>query len=213
MNRPSASPSLQIDRRSLLRTSGIAAGTAALISTPALIHASDAQSEELVFDVALDGGTFRMIRANATDPNALPMLGDTFVMYGTIFPSGTFDQGRTGPNAPGAIGRWICRGSFNVDLASGAVPHAISTVVHILGDGLSVSRGAVEEASDAIVHEGLESGVPVIRRSVLGGYGKYAGVRGEAVQEYQGDNETVIQITPEVTMPAPNYTFTFTLTS
>jgi hypothetical protein len=169
------------------------------------------ETTSLVFDVALDGRTVHMVRANQTDPNAPPTLGDTFVMYGTIYPGGTFDQGSVNPDDLGGIGRWICRGAFNVDLASGAVPHAVSTVLHILGKGLSATDGAVEEAADAIVHEGLESGVPVIRRSILGGYGKYAGARGEALQEYRGDNETVIQITPEIAMPAPNYTFTFAL--
>jgi hypothetical protein len=170
------------------------------------------EGNALVFDVALDGGSFRVVRANGMDPAALPETGDTFVMTGAIFSEGTFNGGNLSPAQAGAIGRWMCRGAFVVDLASGLTPHAVSTVMHILDPGLSLADGAVAEAADAIVHEGLESGVPLIQRAVIGGYGVYAGARGAVEQVHRGDNETIIQVTPEVAMPAPSYTFSFALT-
>ncbi|MGH2562069.1 MAG: hypothetical protein ACRDJH_23670 [Thermomicrobiales bacterium] len=204
-------PTSTIDRRRILRTGGLAAGAAALLAAPTVARAVEPETEELVFDVALDGRTMRVVRGPQSDPNSPAEVGDTFVMYGNIFPAGTFDQGSTSPDQPGAIGRWICSGAFNVDIASGGVPHVISTVQHILDSGLSIAEGAVEEAPDAIVHVGLEGGVPVTHRAIIGGYGRFANVRGEGLQELRGENDTLIQVTPDVTVPASSYTFTFRL--
>ena len=200
-----------IDRRRVLRTGSLAAGAAALPAAPSLARAQGATEE--TYDLALDGRTFRVVlanQANQADPNGLPQTGDTFVMYGSIYPAGTFVKGNLNLDQPGAIGRLICRGTFNVDVSTEAVPHVITSVQHILGPGLSVSAGAVEQAPDAIMHEGLEGGVPMTRRTITGGYGKYAGARGEATQELRGQNDTLIQLAPEISAPAASYTFTFT---
>jgi hypothetical protein len=198
----------RLDRRRLLRRGGAAAGAAALLAAPTLTRAASTpqQAGEERYDVALDGRTYRALSA---DPTALPTTGDPFVMYGSIFPAGTFDRGNLSPDQSGAIGRWICRGIYNVDVATEAVPHVITTVLHVLGEGLSVSAGQIEQGADAIIHEGLEGGVPLTMRGIVGGYGKYAGARGEATQELRGPNETLVRLTPEIAVPVASYTFTF----
>lgn len=202
-----------MNRRRVLRTGSLAAGAAALLAAPTVARAAESEAAEIVFDVAIDGSSGRMVRGNQSDPNAMPAAGDTFIMYGVIFPAGTFDQGNLSPDQPGAIGRWICTGAFNVDLASGGVPHVITTVSHILDNGLSITDGAVEEAPDAIIHLGLEGGVPLTRRAVIGGYGRFADARGAALQEFRGENDTLIPLTADVAVPAPSYTFTFILST
>jgi hypothetical protein len=93
------------------------------------------------------------------------------------------------------------------------VPHFVSTVLHVLGDGISATTGAIEQAPDVIVTEGFEGAYEVARRGIIGGYGRYAGIRGEVVQRRRGQNDTTIALTPDVAVPAPNYAFTFTLAS
>lgn len=198
----------RLGRRGLVHAGGLMAGAAALLAAPAIARSQDA-ADEAVFDVALDGATIRYVKAVPGHPDGLPMTGDAFIMFGTIFPAGRFDAGNLNPDQAGAIGRWICRGSFYVDLASGEVPHAVTTVMHVLGDGLSAAGGPIGAAHDAIVHEGFESGLPETTRAIVGGTGEYAGVRGEVFQVVRGANDTVIQVTPELAVPAPSYTFTF----
>ncbi len=199
----------RLGRRRLVRTGGLMAGAATLLAVPKIARAQGAAADELTFDVALDGATIRYVKAAPGHPSGLPLTGDTFIMFGSIFPAGTFDAGDLTPNQAGAIGRWICRGSFYVDLASEDVPHAVTTVMHVLGDGLSSAGGPIGPAHDAIVHEGFESGLPETTRAIVGGTGKYAGVQGEVVQVARGANGTLIQVTPEIAVPAPSYTFTF----
>ena len=196
-------------RRRLVRSGGLMAGAAALLAAPAIARAQDDAADEVTFDVALDGATVRYVKAAPGHPSGLPMTGDTFILFGSIFPAGTFDAGDLNPGQAGAIGRWICRGSFYVDLTTEDVPHAVTTVMHVLGEGLSSAGGPIGPAHDAIVHEGFESGLPETTRAIVGGTGRYAGVQREVVQVARGANDTVIQVTPEIAVPAPSYTFTF----
>jgi hypothetical protein len=199
----------RLGRRRLVRTGGLMAGAATLLAAPAIVRAQDDAADEAIFDVALDGATTRYVKAVPGHPSGLPMTGDTFILFGSIFPAGTFDKGDLSPDQPGAIGRWICRGSFYVDLTTEDVPHAVTTVMHVLGDGLSAAGGPIGPVHDAIVHEGFEGGLPESTRAIVGGTGKYLGVQGEVYQVARGANATLIQVTPEIAVPAPSYTFTF----
>jgi hypothetical protein len=203
-----ATPS-QLNRRMMLRAGGVLAGAVAVLRAPVLVRAA----EPLSMDMAFDGRTFRLNRLDQGDPTKLPVPGDTFIVFGSLYPAGTIDKGLSGPDQPGAIGRWVCRGTFVVDVNSGAVPHLVSTVLHVLGDSISATTGAIERAPDVIVTEGFEGGYEVARRSIIGGYGRYAGIRGEVVQRLRGQNDTKIALTPGAAVPAPNYSFTFTLAS
>jgi hypothetical protein len=198
---------LGIGRRRMLQAGGVLAGTAALMRA-----ATTRAAETLTFDVACDGGTMLISRLNQTGEIGLPRRGDTFIVTGSIYPEGTIDTGLTGPDQAGAIGRWTCRGTFEVDIESGAVPHVASSVLFSFGDGLSATTGQVESAPDALLTDGFEGGVDEIRRIVVGGFGRYAGARGEQIQYTRGENDTVLQIAPDVAELAPNYTFAFTLT-
>jgi hypothetical protein len=199
----------RLGRRQLVRTGGLMAGAAAVLAAPAIARAQDDLAPEATFDVALDGASVRYVKAAPGDPSGLPMTGDTFILFGSIFPAGTFDSGNLNPDQPGAIGRWICRGSFYVDLTTEAIPHAVTTVMHVLGTGLSAAGGPIGAGHDAIYHEGFEGGLPESTRAIVGGTGKYAGVQGEVFQVARGANDTVFQLTPEIAVPAPSYTFTF----
>jgi hypothetical protein len=200
----------RLGRRGLVRTGGLVAGAAALLAAPRFTSAQDSDADEVSFDVALDGATVRYVKAVPGHPSGLPLTGDTFILFGTIFPAGTFDAGDINPDQDGAIGRWICRGSFYVDLTTEEVPHAVTTVMHVLGEGLSATTGGpIGPAHDAIFHEGFEGGLEEGTRAIVGGTGRYAGARGEVVQVIRGGNDTLFQVTPEIAVPAPSYTFTF----
>jgi hypothetical protein len=141
-------------------------------------------------DVALDGSTWRM--DDGTNP-FFPMFtgalarGNTFIVSGKIYPKGTLQSGGdfgggvnnpAGPETGGAIGTWVCRGTFNLDIgdiASGGFPHVTSTQVFTFDSG------------DVIVTEGPEGGAEVLR-AVVGGAGRLRHARGDVVETPLGIN-------------------------
>jgi hypothetical protein len=197
----------RVDRRRALRLGGGLAGATALatLARPARTEAQAA----LELDMACDGRTFRLNRTNQTGEIGLPVVGDTFIVYGSVYPAGSLDAGVAGPDDFGAIGRWICRGTFLIDVETGAVPHVITSVLFALAEGLSATNGLIGEATDGLLTQGLEGGLEETRIALGGGYGRHAGARGEVLQMLRGENETQIELAPDVSVPAPNYTFRF----
>lgn len=174
-------------RRMKWTIAAIALGVATL-STPSRVESSDAGGR-FVVDVALDGRTWRMNDgSNPFFPNFTGALnrGNTFIVSGRIYRGGTLatggDFGGTnnpaGPETPGAIGTWVCRGTFNLDIgdiAAGGYPHVTSTQV------FTFNSGAV------VVTEGPEGGATVLR-AVIGGAGRFRAAAGEVVEIPLGVN-------------------------
>lgn len=138
----------------------------------------------LVYDVACDARTFRL---NKSGTLMDARRGDGFIVQGKIYPAGTIPPGGTVENpgffnpdtAPGSIGTWICRGTFNSDIGdilAGAHPHLYSTQLHLFHNG-------------SLVHEGPEGGAPEIR-ALTGGTGFFSGASGEVLEEPIGVNST-----------------------
>jgi hypothetical protein len=138
----------------------------------------------IVVDVATDARTFRLNRAG-TLLDAL--RGDGFIVQGKIFRGGTIPPGGTmespgpfDPDAPGSIGNWVCRGTFNFDIGeiiAGAAPHVFTTQYHFFDSGKT------------LVHDGPEGGTTQ-RRAILGGMGDFSGAAGEVIEEPIGVNST-----------------------
>jgi hypothetical protein len=139
----------------------------------------------VVYDVACDARTFRL---NKSGTLLDARRGDGFIVQGKIYPAGTIPAGGTMDNpgsfdpdtAPGSIGTWICRGTFNSDIGDilkGAHPHLYSTQLHLFNSG------------GGFVHEGPEGGAPQLR-ALLGGMGGFAGATGEVLEEPIGVNRT-----------------------
>jgi hypothetical protein len=149
-----------------------------------------ARGAEFVLDVAMDGSTWRMNDgSNPFFPIFTGALarGNTFIVSGRIYREGTLAEGGTfgggannpaGPELGDAIGTWVCRGTFNLDIAdiaAGAYPHVTSTQVFTFDSG------------DVIVTEGPEGGAPVLR-SVIGGAERFRKARGDVVETPLGVN-------------------------
>src|SRR5262245_41635271 len=139
----------------------------------------------IVFDVAIDARTFRL---NKSGTLLDARRGDGFIVNGKMYPGGSIPPGGTVDNpgpfdpdtAPGSIGAWVCRGTFNYDIGeilAGAHPHLFATQYHIFNDGKS------------LVHEGPEGGAPQ-KRVIIGGTGVFSGVAGEVLEEPIGVNKT-----------------------
>lgn len=182
------------------------AGAAALLAGGS--HAVNAQpaADTLELDVAIDGRTWRANRLSEVGP---PLMGDTFIVLGTIFAGGALDADVAGPDDPGAMGRWICQGTFLADVAESPPPHVFTTVMFALGDGLSSSAGSLETATDGLLTIGLEGGVEEVERTLSGGFGTYAGANGSVLQTHHSNNETHLAMRPGITPDAANYQFTF----
>ena len=186
------------------------AGAAALLAGESRAATARQDRDTVEFDVAIDGRTWRSNRLSEVGP---PLMGDTFIVLGSIYPAGSFDEDVSGPSDPGAIGRWICQGTFLVDVAEGSTPHVFTTVMFALGDGLSSSEGSLEEATDALLTIGYEGGVEEVQRTLSGGFGTYAGANGSVTQRLHGSNDTVMEMRPGISIEATNYRFTFSFTS
>src|SRR5437762_1802377 len=86
----------------------------------------------------------------------------------------------SGPELPDALGTWVCRGTFNLDIgeiAAGGFPHVTSTQV------FTFDRGGV------LVTEGPEGGAAVLR-AVIGGAGTFDEAAGDVVEKPLGVNTT-----------------------
>jgi hypothetical protein len=139
----------------------------------------------IVFDVATDARTSRLNRG-ASLPEA--KRGDSFIVEGKLYPGGTLPPGGTlqnpGPfnpdTAPGSIGKWVLRGTFNYDfneILAGAEPFVFGTQYFLLDDGR------------VLVSEGSHGGGPQLR-AIIGGAGAFSGAAGEVREEIIGVNST-----------------------
>ena len=143
---------------------------AVIAPLPAMLEAKS--DTEFIVDVAIDGRTFGFDDITVTDVT-LVRRGTTFIVSGPIYPAGTLPEGGTpdvpspvGPDTPGRIGTWVCRGTFNIDFAdilAGAAPHVTSTQFFYFDDGRM------------LVTDGPEGGM-LVQRAVLGGTGGHAGL-------------------------------------
>lgn len=142
---------------------------------------ADNDKDTFTIDVACDARTYRQ---NNVDPLAGGSnRGDTFIVQGKIYPGGTIPKGNDvfGPDNPGSIGTWICRGTWMVsssELASGASPAFDTTQIYLLPD-----------ETKQLFSEGLEGPVPTLR-VVTGGTGSAFGASGQVRQELLGTNST-----------------------
>jgi len=154
-------------------------------------------SRFFVVDVTFDARTFTF---NHVNPNSADLgRGDTFVLNGKVFHGGTIPSGGTptnpssfGPDSPGSIGNFICRGTslFNgAQVGAGAAPFVATTQTFVFDDG------------DWLFTEGLEGNASPMKRAVTGGLGEFSGLRGEVTMELLGFNSTGME----------NYRFTFRL--
>lgn len=174
----------------------VALVTAVLVLLPVSAPAQQKADVTVTFDVAFDGRTYRGIHGVdpfATDPPDISR-GDTFILNGKIFPAGTLPEGDSelGPDSPGSVGGFFCRGTFIYgldEIAGGAAPIVNST------QHLQLDNGS------GLVTEGLEGNVPVAVRAVTGGFGDYMGAAGELHMQVLGKNPT----------GESNWRFTFTL--
>jgi hypothetical protein len=149
-----------------------------------------AEGAQLSFDVAMDARTWRM---ESGDNPFFPALtgavyrGNTFVVNGTIYPAGTLPEGgdfaspsQAGPDMPGSIGTWVCRGVFNLDwtdIVTGTVPHVTSTQFYNFDNG------------NTLISDGPEGGTAVVR-AVIGGTGALSGAAGQLEEVPLGVNFT-----------------------
>lgn len=146
--------------------------------TPAAAAHEDRQ-DRLTVEVAIDARTF--VYDQGVDPNTPFLRGDTFLIYGKIFPAGTLPSGAASndPNAPGSIGTWICRGTFILDqrLDDGTKPHVITTQTFMFDNGSGLSS------------DGLEGNIKVLR-TIIGGTGRFSGAAGQVTEQPLGTNVT-----------------------
>jgi hypothetical protein len=154
------------------------------------VMAAAQATESLTVDVTCDCRTFRM---NRVDPTATDngSGGDTFIVRGKIFPSGTIPAGGTydnpspvGPDSPGSIGDWHCRGTIiasDAEAAAGARPLGSLTQHYMLNqfkDSLIIEAVAVDFESDTA------------DQALVGGIGQYGGVTGTGRLQILGVNNT-----------------------
>lgn len=142
--------------------------------------------ETFTVDVALDGATYVQNDVTETEGMAVFSRGDTFILGGTIYPAGTLPSGvaNNDPNAPGGIGKILCRGTYlgsSTDAANGATILTDTTELYLLSDDSRelIADGRTPNAAGATVE-----------RVVLGGTGKFKNAVGQIHEEDLGTNAT-----------------------
>jgi hypothetical protein len=180
-----------IDRRQVL-TGGIVAALG-LLWKPGGALANEvppgAQGATIVFDVACLGNTMGLSLGAALDAKAGDLRGTSFSVEGNLYPQGTIPAGDGfDPASVAAIGHWFCHGWLILNPAR-PEPHLVSTVEYVFGR----ITAAQPSPADQIVTSGLE-GAPTVVRTVVGGTGRYRGVKGEMIEQIIGTNSTVVNL-------------------
>ena len=163
---------------------GLAAVGMFLLPQTGSVSQAAQRAAALTLDVACDGSTFTLNRATAASEGI--HRGDTYVLNGKIYAGGAIPEGGTrsapssfGPDQPGSIGVWYCRGTFLVGGAkfSEEKIQRVSTHYFTLND------------KNRLFTEGFEGSVD-ITRAVVGGINTYAGARGIVTMQRLGVNAT-----------------------
>jgi len=129
-------------------------------------------------DVAEDFSLFNPTLVKPTDTE--PKRGSFFVTEGNIYPAGTIsgDGATFDPNAPGAVGKWFCRGTHLVSASEiPAAPLWVNTAQLYL----------FPDDRRSVATEGIEGG-GTVTRVVTGATGELRGYVGEQRQEFLGFN-------------------------
>ena len=148
-------------------------------------YAQNGTVQTMTFDVSTDATTFVLNHVNPADSSF--QRGDTFIVEGPIYPGGTIPMGGTAtspspfnPDQPGAIGKWVCRGTFHLNAAqigAGGSPFVYSTQYFLFNDGTT------------LVSEGPEGGATFLR-AVIGGWNDGSGASGQHFEIPLGTNRT-----------------------
>jgi hypothetical protein len=204
-----------LDRRQwLTHTSALAAFGALWPVSAARASDNDDQGRaSLVIDVACLGFTFRPVFPGPpyapVQSTAPPDLGGTdsrgasFIVEGLIYPGGEIPDGPGfDPSSSEATGHWLCRG-WLVSYVERVLPHALTTQEYLL----AMITPESPSPADTLVSSGLEGGIEVAHRPVLGGSGRYRRARGEVEQRVIGTNTT--EILPGLFAPTFRFSFRF----
>ena len=185
------------------------------VSAPASrsIVQARAASEQVVYEVACIGDTFRSIDIQALgiykSPHALDagdLRGSPFWVEGIIYPEGTIAGDGFVPTLDGAIGHWFCRGHFVVHPGR-ALPHIMSHHEYMFG--LSDPENPFPpDMISSVGFEGTGTGELRSMRAVNGGTGRFMGATGQVAQTHMGPNGTVLF---GFDFPADNFRFEFDL--
>ena len=231
-------------RRRFLSSLGLGLGASALAATAqAASTAAAAKSGkiELTFDVAILGHTNYDNEEGAVNRHPdyanqnkerfregymqSDLRGSTFYHEGLIYAGGTFPEPKTEREvnwsfATPPLGTFFDRGWVVINNKSDGAyvprpnPHLLSHTDYYLG-------GVVSDANltptDMIAVVGLQhdnSGKGVFTRAVVGGTGRFAGVRGQMIQTAAGHNSSQLRgrfLPPGMTVPSPNFRVKFEL--
>lgn len=201
------------DRREVLRRAfwggiGLAGASVAVSAGPLTGRSgrAEAATKRLVIDMACLGDTFRFIPAPGDNMND-DLRGAPFSVEGNIYRAGTIEGDGFDPSEVKPTGTWVCRG-WLMFAPGRPTPSVISQQEYFLSEPLG---GPDAFIADQIVSSGLEgAGKKAPVRSVMGGTGRYAGVRGVVIQHGLGTNTTSLWFAGALG-PAPNFRFEFKL--
>ena len=151
-----------------LSTLGAVVGIA--IATLTINPAKADSTQNLKFDVFIDGATFSTV-------GTPPFRGTVFIVTGFIYPGGTLASNpATAP--PGMIGTWTCRGTFTGN----------DNQVY------SIQEFYLPDETTSIATEGIENntfgGVFLDTRATIGGTGVYQKIKGQNTELNLGNNGT-----------------------
>ena len=196
-----------LGRRQWLTRAGLMGGLGALWST-GVLQAEDRDDDnraDLVIDVAgvtirslFPGPPYTQPPVQSTPPpefGGTDSRGASGFAEGLIYPGGTI-QAPAGfdPHGTRATGHYFARGWFLSNLER-PKPHLVTTQEYLFGLITPERPSPV----DTLVSSGVDGGIEIAHRAVIGGSGRYRYARGDVRQQFIGINA----------LGAPNFRFWF----
>lgn len=204
---------IALDRREWLSRTGAVAAFASLWSAQASAADSDRHHSraDLVVEVACLGETFSPVfpgppyapkqSTPPPDVGGTDSRGASFFVEGLIYHAGTIPDGAGfDPASASGGGVWLCRGWF-MSHTGRVHPHVVTTQEYLFG----LPTAAQPSPAHTLVSSGVEGGIALAHRAVIGGSGRHRHARGDVQQLTIGTNTT--EILPGVF--APNFRFFF----
>jgi hypothetical protein len=153
--------------------------------------AANEEGDRLTFTVEVyeDGSTYKQVNVDPTEGQLTFSKGDLSYIEGVLYPKGTLQGGLSDP-APNArtIGTYRYRGVNVGSLQDFRDAQAKDAKAPRVLAFMTETYGFPDDDSEIITEGAWPNAYHAVRRAVIGGTGRFAGVVGEAWEENIGEN-------------------------
>jgi hypothetical protein len=155
------------------------------------VAAASGESDWLTFTVEVyeDGSTYKQVNVDPSEGQKTFSPGDISYIEGVLYPKGTLHRGKSDPPAgTQTIGTYRYRGVNTASLQDFLDAQAKDPKAPRVLAFMTETFGFPDDDSEIITEGAWPNAYHAVRRAVIGGTGRFAGVVGEAYEENIGEN-------------------------